>query len=74
VPARKPVVGNQPQSEISTHGALMDAKHSRDLNGPQKLAAAMKACHRDKSKAKREACVRTAHKKFGPLKKKRGKK
>jgi hypothetical protein len=34
----------------------------------QKLAKALKACHRDKRHNKRRACERTAHRKYGPLK------
>ena len=31
----------------------------------QKLAAALKACHKDKNKAKREGCEHAAHNKYG---------
>jgi hypothetical protein len=37
----------------------------------QLYAAALKACHRDKNKAKRKRCEATAHRKYAPLKKKK---
>jgi hypothetical protein len=43
------------------------------LTRKQKLAAALRACKK-KAKGKRAACVRQAHRKYGPIKKKRGKK
>ncbi len=44
------------------------------LTRAQKLAAALKACHRDHSKAKRQQCERLARKRYGAVKKKKGKK
>ncbi len=41
---------------------------TKTLSRAQKLAKALKACKRDKNKAKRAACVRTAHKRYGPAK------
>ncbi len=41
------------------------------LTRAQKLAKALKTCHKDKSKAKRASCEHAAHKKYGPLKKKK---
>ena len=35
----------------------------------QKLKAALKACHKDHNKGKREACAKAARKNFGPVKK-----
>jgi len=35
------------------------------LTRHQKLLASLKACHRDKNKAKRRACERAAHRKYG---------
>jgi hypothetical protein len=40
----------------------------KSLTRPQKLAAALKACHKDRKKAKREACEKQARKKYGPVK------
>jgi hypothetical protein len=37
----------------------------------QLYAAALKACHKDKNKAKRKRCEATAHRKYAPLKKKK---
>jgi hypothetical protein len=46
----------------------------KTLTRSEKLAAALKACHKHKNKKKRAACEKTAHKKYGPLKKKTNKK
>jgi hypothetical protein len=46
----------------------------KPLTRAQKLAKALKACKKDKKKAKRLACDRQAHKKYGPAKKKTAKK
>jgi hypothetical protein len=40
------------------------------LTRAQKLALALKACHKKSKGAKRKACERTARKKYGPVKKK----
>jgi hypothetical protein len=42
---------------------------AKTLTRSEKLKAALKACHRDKSKSKRQVCDQLAHRKFGPLKK-----
>ncbi len=39
----------------------------------QKLAAALRACHRDKTHARRVACERLAHSRYGPVSNKRHK-
>jgi hypothetical protein len=44
---------------------------TKTLTRAQKLAAALKICHKDKNKTKRSSCERTAHKKYGPLKPKK---
>lgn len=44
------------------------------LTRPQKLAAALKTCHKDKSKAKRASCEHAARKRYGPTAKKKSKK
>ena len=43
------------------------------LTRAQKLAKALKACRKDKNKGKRSKCERTAKKKYGAVKKKKGK-
>jgi len=43
----------------------------KTLTRAQKLAAALRACKKDKNKGKRLACVRHARKEFGPSKKKK---
>jgi hypothetical protein len=40
----------------------------------ERLAKAIKACRRDKSQKKRQACERSARKRYGPVKHKKGKK
>ncbi len=40
------------------------------LTSAQKLAKALKACHKMKSKSRRAACVKQARKRYGPVKKK----
>jgi DNA-binding beta-propeller fold protein YncE len=47
--------------------AAVKAK-AKPLTRAQKLAAALKACRRDKKKAKRVGCEKTARKRFGPVK------
>ncbi|HTA13076.1 MAG TPA: hypothetical protein VK765_06615, partial [Solirubrobacteraceae bacterium] len=41
------------------------------MSNAQRLAAALKACHKDKGHAKRTACEAKAHRKYGPVKKKK---
>jgi NHL repeat len=55
--------------------AVVKAK-AKPLTRAQKLAAALKVCKKDRSKAKRAKCEKIAHKNYGPLKraKKKGKK
>jgi DNA-binding beta-propeller fold protein YncE len=43
----------------------------KSLTRAQKLSSALKACKKDKKKAKRTSCEKTARKKFGPIKVKR---
>jgi hypothetical protein len=45
----------------------------KPLTRAQKLAKALKACRKDKKKAKRVKCEKQAHKKYGPAKKKTAK-
>jgi hypothetical protein len=54
----------------STPISVTGCAKAKALTRAQKLAAALKACHKQKG-AKRAACVRAAHKKFGPLKRKK---
>ncbi len=53
----------------NTKIAVTGCKKVKTLTRAQKLKAALKACHKKKNKAKREACERTAHKRYGPVKK-----
>jgi hypothetical protein len=47
---------------------------TKALTRAQKLAAALKACHRDKNKTKRTNCEHNAHKRYAPTGKKHNKK
>jgi hypothetical protein len=67
-----------PADFTAQNGAVIDYKTAVGVTGcakvktltrAQKLKAALKACKRDKNKAKRESCERTAHKRYGPVKK-----
>jgi hypothetical protein len=56
-------------------GAVLHEKTAvKPLTKAQKLAAALKACKKDKKKTKRQACEKAAHKKYGPPAKKSSKK
>jgi hypothetical protein len=44
---------------------------SKALTRKQKLATALKTCHKKNNKAKRAVCERQARRKYGPVKKKR---
>jgi hypothetical protein len=46
----------------------------RKLTRAQELAKALKACAKDKAKAKRQQCAKQARKKYGPIKKQASKK
>jgi DNA-binding beta-propeller fold protein YncE len=46
---------------------------SKPLTNKQKLAKALKACHRDRAKKKRVACERQARKRYGPAHKAKAK-
>jgi hypothetical protein len=50
--------------------AVTGCKKTKALTRAQKLKAALKVCHKDKSKSKRATCEKAARKKYGPLKKK----
>jgi hypothetical protein len=57
----------------STKVVLKGCPKVKRLTRAQKLAAALKACKKKKSKSKRAACQRQARKKYGAVKKqKRG--
>jgi hypothetical protein len=57
----------------STPITVTGCKKTKALTRAQKLTAALKICHK-KAKGKQAACVKTAHKQFGPIKKKAKKK
>jgi hypothetical protein len=54
----------------STKIGVTGCAKKKSLTRAQKLAAALKVCHKDHKQAKRERCEREAHKKYGSPKKK----
>jgi hypothetical protein len=57
----------------STPITVTGCKKTKTLTRAQKLTAALKICHK-KAKGKQAACVKTARKRFGPVKNKRKRK
>jgi hypothetical protein len=58
----------------STPISVIGCAKVKALTRAQKLQKALKACKKDKSKAKRTTCEKQAHKKYGPVKTKKKKK
>ncbi len=52
----------------STKIGVTGCAKTKALTRAQKLARALKLCHKDKGKAKRVNCEKAAHKKYGPVK------
>ena len=72
-----------PTAFIGQNGALLNQNTKVNVTGcpkvkvltrAQKLALALKACHKQHNHTKRKACERRARKKYGPVKKKAKKK
>ncbi len=61
---------NGAQVNQTTKIAVTGCPKTKALTRAQKLALALKACHKKKNGAKRTACQRQARRKYGPLKKK----
>jgi hypothetical protein len=64
---------NGMQANYKTPISVTGCKKTKTLTRAQKLKAALKACHRDHNKGKRQNCERAARKKFGPVKRKKKK-
>jgi uncharacterized repeat protein (TIGR01451 family) len=62
------------QIKQNTPVTVTGCAKKKALTRKQKLAKAMKACHRKHNKAKRASCEKQARKKYGPVKKKTKKK
>jgi DNA-binding beta-propeller fold protein YncE len=60
--------GNIPKHEVLTKNEETPKSTPKKLTRAQKLKKALKACKKIKSKHKRAACQRKAHKQFGPIK------
>jgi hypothetical protein len=58
----------------TTNIAVTGCPKTKILTRAQKLMAAIKVCHKDKNKAKHQACEKQARKKYGPTKKTKKKK
>jgi hypothetical protein len=56
-------------TKLSTTGCAK----AKQLTRVQKLKAALKACHKDRSKSKKTKCETTARKRFGPIKRSKSK-
>jgi hypothetical protein len=73
-PARSPFVPG-PSATFNGVGNLLSTPappvKPKPLTRAQKLAAALKACRKDKKKAKRVSCERQARRKYGPSKAKK---
>jgi hypothetical protein len=69
-PATPPLIGTPniafPSGSEANTGTTTETKK---LTNAQKLATALKTCHRDKSKGKRVACEKTARRRYGTVKK-----
>ena len=70
---------SMPTEFVGQNGSLLNQNTKVSVTGcpkvkiltrTQKLALALKACHKQHNRAKRKACERQARKKYGPVKKK----
>jgi hypothetical protein len=59
---------NGMQADYKTLVTVTGCPKKKALTRAQKLAAALKACHKDKNHAKRASCERAARKRYGPVK------
>ncbi len=66
-----PGAGNSPKVEVLPEKVEVKPK---PLTRAEKLAKALKACKKDKKKAKRQECEKQARQKYGPIKKPAAKK
>ena len=64
IPQENPI---PPSAPPAAKHAAKGAKTTKPLTRAQKLAAAVKACHKRRSRHKRQACERRARKLYGPL-------
>jgi hypothetical protein len=59
---------NGMEADYKTVVSVTGCAKAKALTRAQKLKAALKACKKDRSKAKRAKCEKTARKKYGPVK------
>jgi hypothetical protein len=77
IPAGVPGVPAYPSQTFNGQGNLVQppakpaAKPTAAQLRAKHLKAALKACHRDKKRSKRVSCERAAHRKFGPVKRRK---
>jgi hypothetical protein len=77
IPAGTPAPPSAPSATFNGQGNITPPllpSTLRTLTRAQKLANALKACKKDKRKAKRKTCEVSAHKKYGPVKQKKANK
>ena len=65
-----PVRGRASFDTAAARSSEAEEKPSKPLTNAQKLAKALKVCHKDKKKSKRAQCERAARGKYGPRRKK----
>ncbi len=58
----------------TTKATITGCAKTKTLTRAQKLTKALKACHRDKKRVKRETCQKQVRKRYGPTKKKASRK
>jgi hypothetical protein len=69
------VAQNGAEIHVNTPVSVNGCAKTKALTRAQKLAQALKTCHKDKNKGKRASCEKAARKKYGTVKvKKKGKK
>jgi DNA-binding beta-propeller fold protein YncE len=68
-PPPTPSLVSPGSASFNGSGNLAPATPAKPLTRAQKLAKALKACKKDKRKAKRKGCEASARRKYGPLKK-----
>jgi hypothetical protein len=68
------IAQNGMETDQSTAISVTGCAKTKSLTRAQKLAKVLKACKKDKKKGKRQSCVKQARKKYGAVKKGKGKK
>jgi hypothetical protein len=61
------VAQNGMQANYQTRISVIGCAKKKPLSRAQRLALALRACHKKKNKARRAACIRAAHRRYAPL-------